>query len=139
MKVKIKKIHPDAVVSQYAKEGDAGLDLTAISVNMLESGAFEYATGLQIEIPEGYVGFVFPRSSIHKTGMRLANSVGVIDSGYRGEILCTFKEDAKLPLYSVGDRVAQLIILPYPNIQLEEVDELSQTERGEGRYGSTGK
>lgn len=140
MKIKIKKVHENAVIPKYGKFGDAGLDLTAVSWKELDSGAIEYDIGLQIEIPEGYVGLVFPRSSIQKFGMRLANAVGVVDSGYRGNLLCTFKiaEDS-LPTYNIGDRVAQLIILPHPYIDLVEVDNLSTSERGEGRYGSTGK
>ena len=110
--------------------------------------------GISLEIPEGFVGLVFPRSSIRKTGLQLSNSVGVIDSGYRGELQATFnkifgsermydevkiKEIQANEYYKVGDRIAQIMIIPYPPIEFVEVDELSNTERGEGGFGSTGK
>lgn len=153
MKVKIKRLHADAVVPQYSKTGDAGMDLTAIS--MVYEPVFgeydspkdypgyhywEYGTGLAVEIPIGFVGLVFPRSSISKTAMIMANSVGVIDSGYRGEIKQRFKSsDLRTGAhYKVGDRVAQLVIIPHPVIEFEEVEELANSERGVGGYGSTG-
>ena len=140
MKVKIKKLHPDAVIPSYAKPGDAGLDLTATSkVWDDKKEKVVFGTGLAVEIPEGYVGLIFPRSSICKTLMSLANSVGVIDSGYRGEIKFFFKPGYRPKRnYEVGDRIGQLIIMPYPQIELEEVAELSETERGEGGFGSSG-
>lgn len=136
LKVKFKKLHPDAVTPTYAKNGDAGLDLTAIYAISAEN-FIEYRTGIAVEIPEGYVGFVFPRSSVSKKkNFYLKNSVGVIDSGYRGEILLRFNtSDSR---YDAGEKIGQLIILPYPTIQLEEVEELSSTERGDGGFGSTG-
>lgn len=142
MDVKIKKLDPKAVIPKYAKLGDAGLDLTAISYgyDSLHDNHI-YGTGLAIEIPKGYVGLVFPRSSNRKTDAYMTNHVGVIDSGYRGEIMVTYKNKAfavfKQP-YHTGDRIAQLIIMPYPSINLVEVEELSETERGEGGHGSTG-
>jgi dUTP pyrophosphatase len=146
MKVKIKKLHPDAVIPNYAREGDAGMDLTAISKAKDDNGNIVYSTGLSIEIPTGYVGLIFPRSSVSKYNISLCNSVGVIDSGYRGEITLKFthvKNDDMLykrqPDYKEGDRIGQLIIIPYPQIEFEEVEELSETERGVGGYGSTGK
>ena len=150
MEVKIKKLHPNAVIPRYAKNSDAGLDLTAISANIEENGFYtEYGTGLSIEIPEGYVGLLYPRSSISNTKMVLSNSVGVIDSGYRGEIKLRFI-DTELEYendqyfggehcYEPGDRIGQLIILPYPKIEFIEVDELSETDRGQGGFGSSGK
>ena len=87
MKIKIKKLHPEAIIPSYATQGDAGMDMTAITAQIDKSGLFiEYGTGLAVEIPEGYVGLLFPRSSLSKTSLVLANHVGVIDSGYRGEI-----------------------------------------------------
>lgn len=143
MDVKIKKLDPKAVIPKYAKPGDAGMDLTAISLTYDEDhDSYIYGTGLAIEIPEGYVGFLFPRSSNRKTSSYMTNHVGVIDSGYRGEIIITYKNrdyDYHKPPYNKGDRVAQLIIMPYPTINLVEVEELSETERGEGGHGSTGK
>lgn len=147
MKVKIKKLHPEAVIPKYAKNGDAGLDLTAISQEFKRlpdnSKIITYETGLAVEIPEGYVGLIFPRSSISKTSLSLTNSVGVIDSGYRGEIKFKFRIDANSrPVqectYKTGERIGQLIIIPYPKVELEEVEELSSTERGIGGFGSSG-
>ena len=172
MKVRIKKLHENAVVPQYAKKGDAGMDLTAVDKYYDVHGCVVYRTGLAIEIPEGYVGLIFPRSSICKQDLTLTNAVAVIDSGFRGEILMKFKPalmfvsdeeglisdeddtfmcadgveipwDDRIPIsaldYEVGDRVAQLIIMPYPHIEFEEVEELTETERGDGGYGSTGR
>lgn len=144
MEVKIKKLNDDAIIPSYAKEGDAGLDLTATSYDCSENGHV-YGTGLAIEIPKGYVGLIFPRSSNRKTNAYLTNSVGVIDSGYRGEIMVTFKnrdiehDNAPFAPYKVGERVAQLIIMAHPAIKLVETEELSSTERGDGGHGSTGK
>lgn len=150
------------------------MDLTAVSMKIDEYGNICYGTGLAFEIPEGYVGLVFPRSSNHKKGVILTNCVGVIDSGYRGEVSFKFRplyekahsiasEEYKAYLkeshpdfdetqefvlleypgnnttFKVGDRIGQIIIMPYPQIEFEEVDELSETERGEQGYGSSGK
>lgn len=137
MQVKIKKLHDLVEIPTYAKKGDAGMDLTAVSIEKDAYGNAVIHTGLAVEIPEGYVGLVFPRSSISKYDMHLRNSVGVIDSGYRGEIMLKFSFLEDGALYQMGDKIAQLIILPYPQITFEEVDELSETERGEGGFGST--
>ena len=141
MKVKIKRLTPNSVIPSYAKSGDAGMDLTATSKFFDEYGNICYGVGLAFEIPEGYVGLLFPRSSIYKQDLFLTNSVGVIDSGYRGEITFKFKPvhfDIKHH-YQVGDRIGQLIIIPYPDIEFVEADELSDSERGEGGYGSSGR
>jgi dUTP pyrophosphatase len=139
MKVKIKRLHKDAVIPSYAKAGDAGLDLVATSIISFDKEQVTYGTGIAIEIPEGYVGLVFPRSSIRKYEQYLSNSVGVIDSGYRGEIQATFNSRYYADLkYKVGDKIAQILIMPYPSIEFEETDELSSTERGDGGFGSTG-
>lgn len=141
MKVKIKKVHPDAVIPQYAKESDAGLDLVATSIISNTTFQITYGLGIALEIPEGFVGLVFPRSSIRNTELTLSNSVGVIDSGYRGELQATFNKSNGLDSisYKVGDRVCQIMIIPHPIIELFEVDELSESARGEGGFGSTGK
>jgi len=144
MKVNIKKIHPDAVVPSYAKNGDAGLDLVATTIIGETLGSITYGLGIALEIPEGFVGLVFPRSSIRKTNLQLSNSVGVIDSGYRGELQATFNkiqgiDNVERENYKVGDRVCQIIIIPHPLIEFNEVNELSNTERGIGGFGSTGK
>ena len=147
MKVRIKKLNEGAIVPSYSKQGDAGMDLTAISISKDNVGNITYHTGLAVEIPQGYVGLLFPRSSISKKQQFLTNCVGVIDSRYRGEIMAKFKPvmgtyDTILELfesneYQVGDRIVQMIILPYPQIEFEEVEELSETERGYGGFGST--
>lgn len=150
MEIKIKKLNKKAIIPSYAKDGDAGLDLTCVSKEYSLSIDCEiYHTGIAVEIPNGYVGLVFPRSSNRNKAVYLPNSVGVIDSGYRGEILVSFKrrdcvddftieERLKLFSYDVGDRIAQLIIIPYPEINFIEVEELSDSERGIGGHGSTG-
>ena len=140
MLIKIKKLDPNAIIPSYAKMGDAGMDLTALSLTVDPNGFYtEYGTGLAIEIPEGYAGFIFPRSSASKTSQIQANCVGVIDSGYRGEIKVRLKELGNpRKLYQIGDRISQIIIMPVPNVIFEEVDELNTTDRGEGGFGSTG-
>ena len=138
MKLKFKKIFSTAKLPSYTKKGDAGMDLTAISLKK-ESSYWEYGTGLAMQVPEGYVGLLFPRSSISKTDHFLKNSVGVIDSGYRGEIKIRMSIPCLgAPCYSIGDRIAQLVIVKLPWVEIEEVDELSETDRGEGGFGSTG-
>lgn len=143
--VKFKKLNDEAVIPSYAKEGDAGLDLTAVSFEYDETlDAYVYHTGLAIEIPKGYVGLVYPRSSNRKTEAYMTNHVGVIDSGYRGEVLVTFKNrddsrNAINPPYVSGERVAQIIVMSYSMINPVEAEELSETERGTDGHGSTGK
>jgi dUTP pyrophosphatase len=139
MKVKIKKLHEDAVIPSYSKAGDAGMDLYSVRQEQDEHQNCVHYTGLAVEIPEGHVGLIYPRSSISKTSCFLRNSVGVIDSGYRGEIMIKFHCYTNFKVYDVGDRVAQLIIMPYPQVEFEEVEELSNTDRGTGGFGSTGE
>lgn len=169
MLVNIKKLVPEAVIPTYAKEGDAGMDLIATSVDHSNEHYIEYGTGLAVEIPEGYVGLIFPRSSNSKKDLQLCNSVGVIDSGYRGEIKLRYRRiinsapkrnfvvtdvefqeelESKVPIlrikadfscYGVGDKVGQIIIMPIPLISFNEVQKLSETVRGDGGFGSTGK
>jgi dUTP pyrophosphatase len=176
MKLKIKKLDPLATIPSYAKGGDACFDLTAVSVSSAND-YIEYDTGLAVEIPEGYVGLIFPRSSVTNKDLMLKNSVGIIDSGFRGSIRFRFnvvrqsirneatEEDYQTYFtenqitdpkqiqyirnkglsryspnsYNVGERIGQMMILPYPTVEFEEVDELSNTERGHGGYGSTGQ
>ena len=137
IKLSVKKLHEDAIIPTYARLGDAGLDLTAVGFK-IENSMIAYRLGIAVAIPEGHVGLIYPRSSISKTGLRLANSVGVIDSGYRGELLVKFDWDMKSPPYQVGDRVAQLVVMPIPFVTPQVVEELSDTERGSGGFGSTG-
>ncbi len=137
MKVKIKKLTESAVIPKYSKPGDAGMDLTITSIDHIDTEHVKYGFGLAFEIPAGYVGYIFPRSSCYKQRQILSNAVGVLDSGYRGEVGAVFI-GTSIERYKVGDRAAQLIIMPVPTIEFEEVEELSQTERGTGGYGSTG-
>lgn len=142
MKIKIKKLHPNSIIPFYAKPGDAGMDLTAIEMAMDEDNIV-YKIGIALEIPEGYCGLIFPRSSNSKKDLLLCNSVGVVDSAYRGEFIVKFKRLYKYHLeekmYSVGDKVAQLVIMPVPYVTFEESDTLSETDRGKGGFGSTGE
>ena len=171
MKVKIKRLSENAVIPTYSREGDAGLDLVATSKYFDEYGNAHYGTGLAFAIPENHVGLLFPRSSNAKKDLLLSNSVGVLDSNYRGELSFKFKpsvvffnnnyaeneeigeitdnfddivaptkdNDLELQDYNVGDRIGQIIIIPIPQIEFEEVGELTQTNRQDGSYGSTGK
>ena len=148
LEVKIKKLHKDAVIPKYDTVGSVGMDLTAVSKEYDEHGNVVFGTGLAIQIPEGYYADLRPRSSISKYDLVLANSVGTIDSDYRGELILKFKPsvyfgvnrgDDDGVMYDVGDRIAQLVILPYPKVSFVEVDELSDTERGTGGFGSTNK
>lgn len=160
MKVKFKRLNENAVMPKKAHPTDAGFDLVATSREIGEYGNIVYGTGLAVEIPEGYVGLAFPRSSVSKYDVAMANSTGVIDCHFRGEMKFKFKmaiEAGKLVtegagehffaqttypknrVYNVGDRIAQLIIMPIPEIEFEEVEELTATDRGDGGYGSTGK
>ncbi len=140
LNVKIKKLDPNAVIPIYSKFGDAGMDLTVTKIITQSTYDITYGFGIAIEVPVGYVGLVFPRSSIRKMELLLSNSVGVIDSGYRGEIQATFKKVEGLDgsYYKVGERAAQIMIIPYPKVSFIETDELSSTERGDGGFGSTG-
>lgn len=186
MKVRIKKLNKNAVMPAKAHGTDAGFDLVATSRVFDEHGSIVYGTGLAFEIPIGYVGLLFPRSSNAKTDLILSNSVGVLDSGYRGEVMFKFKPSLVVcdkgahgvspidylgsvqtdfdtqyvtfhgrcdsypdvekgckafepRMYEIGERIGQLIIIPIPEIRFEWSDNLSESERGTGGYGSTGK
>lgn len=143
LEVKVKKLNPNAVIPTYSKDGDAGMDLTITEIISTTNTDITYGFGIAMEIPKGYVGLIFPRSSVRKYDLLLTNSVGVIDSGYRGEIQATFKKYSDdLPfskIYNVGERGAQIIILPYPEVKFIESENLSDTERGSSGFGSSGK
>lgn len=142
MVIKIKKLNDKAIIPKYASEGAACFDLTAVSININRmTNQVTYGTGLAFEIPKGYKGLLYPRSSIIKTSVRLANCLGVIDSDYRGEVTCVFDEviDSKAAYYQIGDRICQMEIVPVEQVEFEEVNELDSTKRGSGSYGSTGK
>lgn len=139
----IKKTLPNAVLPIRGSDGAAGFDLTAATEKFrpeLTGPVWEYDTGLAFEIPPGYVGLVFPRSSITtKTSLTLGNCVGVIDSDYRGTVKFQFRPIPPGKKYNVGDRIGQIIIMPLPLVNFEEVGELNDTDRGQGGFGSTGQ
>lgn len=141
MKIKVKRLNELAMLPTKAHATDAGFDLYATSKIYDNDGNVVYGCGLAFEIPEGYMGLIFPRSSNAKKSLILSNSVGVIDAGYRGEVTAKFKclstfHDAE---YQIGERFAQLIVIPIPAVEFEEAEELSESERGVGGYGSSGK
>lgn len=146
MKLKVKKLVNDAVLPSYATEGSNGLDFTASGV-VITPDYVEVRTGIAVEIPKGYVGLLFPRSSISKKNMVLANGVGVIDEDYRGEVTFRFKvlEDRAAgvnkysKIYNQGEKIGQLLLVELPKIEVVEVEELDETVRGEGCFGSTDK
>lgn len=140
MLIKVKKLNPLAILPTKAHSTDAGFDLHAVSKNYDDDGNVVYGCGLAFEIPEGYMGLVFPRSSNAKKSLILSNSVGVIDAGYRGEVTAKFKRlhATNYSEYMIYERFAQLVVLPIPNIEFEEARELSDSERGTGGYGSSG-
>lgn len=172
MKIKVKRLRENAVLPTYAHPDDAGIDLFA-STKERKGSCISYGTGIAVEIPNGYVGLVFPRSSVYKTNLIMENCVGVIDPNYRGEISvlfypifynlypaglknlwkyflkCLHFRRERCPnynlsvicgdSYNVGERIGQLVIIKKNKIEWNEVEELSDTDRGEGGLGSTGK
>lgn len=190
LKIKIKKVDPRAVMPKKAHPTDAGFDLTAVSRVFAADGTATYGTGLAFEIPEGYVGYLFPRSSVYKQDQHLTNCVGVLDSGFRGEVKFKFKptlvyidnpdiidntatepwqhegtdqtdvntqqvtfhgrsekypdiREGCLPFpfraYEVGERIGQIIIMPYPKVEYEFAEELSESDRGSTGFGGSGR
>lgn len=146
MELKFKRLDTEkAIMPIRAYKGDAGLDLTATDITLEPNECGQtvvvYHTGLAVEIPEGYVGLLFPRSSIAKKSMFLTNCVGVIDSGYRGEITAKMHitTDAAPAIYKVGEKFMQLIVMPFVDIDIVESADLSESDRGEGGYGSSDK
>ena len=139
--IKYKKLHPDAKAPKQGHYGDAGFDLSVYFVEPIKGeNAVIIHSGICVEIPYGYQGELRARSSVHKTGTILSNGVGTIDAGYRGEVKGVFYLDKNNEeFFDVGDRFAQLVIMPAPAVEYVEVEELSASERGENGYGSTGK
>ena len=135
--LKVKKLHPDAVLPSYAREGDAAMDVVAVNREVTDK-YIQYGTGLAFEIPKGYVCLIFSRSSVTNKDLMLKNAVGILDSGYRGELVLRFQKLGN-DVYEVGDRVGQIMIIPVPNVKIQEVQELSDSSRGTGGFGSTGK
>ena len=140
--MKIKRLHPDAIVPTLGSAAAAGYDLYALYPCDLEPGStYLIHTGWAMEIPDGFWGGIYARSGLAtKKGLRPANCVGVIDSDYRGEIGVALHNDGKeAQAIHIQDRIAQIVIAPYLSVEFNEVDELEDTDRGEGGFGSTGK
>jgi dUTP pyrophosphatase len=143
MEINFKKLSDKAVEPTKAHDSDAGFDLSVakITTEIGEDGQLILVvhTDISIEIPTGYVGYIFPRSSICKKSIYLTNSVGVIDSGYRGEITAKMKSNTNVipAVYKEGDRFGQLIIMSIPTITFNETDKLSESDRGTDGYGSS--
>lgn len=156
--VKVKRMNPDAPMPVYAHDGDAGFDLCVTRDATLKPGETKIlGTGIATSIPKGCVGMVFPRSGLGSRGLTLSNCCGIIDSGYRGEICAPLhnnhprmgiirrivarlrgENDGTMSV-KAGERVCQMLVMPYGQATLVEADELDDTERGEGGFGSTGR
>lgn len=138
----IQRLDPSVELPTYAYEGDAGLDLRSSEDVVLAPGERRLvSTGLAVAIPEGYAGFVQPRSGLAlREGLSMANTPGLIDSHYRGELkVCAINLDPHEPIHIVkGERIAQLVIQRVPQVRLREVSELDATDRGTGGFGSSG-
>ena len=145
MQIKIKKVNPNAKLPTHGSEQAAGYDLYACldteNITIDAHKTVKVPTGLSMAIPEGYFGAIFARSGLAaKEGLRPANCVGVVDSDYRGEFIVMLHNDTNEPkTVENGDRVAQLVVMPYMTIDFEETDSLDETQRGTGGFGSTGK
>ena len=144
MKVRIKKLSDRAIIPTYGSAGSAGGDLYSAEENevlIAPSQTVLIGTGLAVEIPDGYVGLVYARSGLAtKSGLAPANKVGVIDSDYRGEIKVALHNHSTEPkVIAKGERIAQMVIAPYLKVEYDEVEDLSDTIRGDGGFGSTGK
>ena len=143
MLVKVKKLSENAKLPTYGSEFSAGADLyaaTDVSINIPAGETLFIGTGIAVEIPEGYVGLVYARSGLAcKSGLAPANKVGVIDSDYRGEIkVALYNHSKEARTIAAGERIAQLVVTPFLKCDYEEAEELSDTSRGEGGFGSTG-
>ena len=155
-RIRFKKLVPEAVEPTKAHDNDAGFDMVAVSKKETDQ-YIQYGTGIALEIPDGMVGLIYPRSSVTKKDLMLKNSVGIIDAGYRGEVSFRFNKlvtvnteamtiamnnfitSVNKEYYEVGDKIGQIIFQTLPEVTLLETDELDDSERGEGGYGSTGK
>lgn len=139
MKIKVKKLKPDAKLPKYALPGDAGMDVYAMEeITLAPGGHARFWHGFALEFPEGYVALVMDKGSISKAGLHTMG--GVFDAGYRGEYNSHLVNLSAEPYtFKAGDKVAQIVVMPIAVGELEEVDTLSETVRGEGRFGSTGK
>jgi dUTP pyrophosphatase len=139
MQLKIKKLHPNAVLPKRAHSTDAGLDLTATSLEVKDNQAI-YGTGIAVDIPEGYVGLLCARGSICKKDLILNNGIGIVDSGFSGEVKAIFNSTnmKSKPIYELGERVCQLVIVPCMLWDVQEVSDLPKSDRGSGSHGSSG-
>ncbi len=144
MKIAIKKLRPDAILPTYGTQFSAGADLYAVTdgdISVAPGQTILVHTGLAFEIPEGYVGLVYARSGLAtKRGLAPANKVGVIDADYRGEVMVAlYNQSSETQTLSLGERIAQIVIAPFLHAEFHEANELSDTVRGAGGFGSTGK
>ena len=144
MKIQIKKLNENATIPTRGSDRAAGYDLYACLENEVVIGAGEtvkIGTGLSIAVPDGYFGAIFARSGLAaKEGLRPANCVGVADSDYRGEYIVALHNDSAVSrVVTPGERIAQLVVMPYLSVEFDEVDALDETERGAGGFGSSGK
>jgi dUTP pyrophosphatase len=144
MEILAKRLHPDAVIPRYANDGDAGCDLVAVESRTLRAGGGRalIATGLAVAIPEGHGGFVLPRSGLaSRHGVTCANSPGLIDPGYRGEVKVALVNLDPEQDYEIqkGDRIAQLVVIALTPSEFSLVEELPPASRGDGGFGSTGR
>lgn len=140
MKINVKKLHKDAQLPVYATGGAGAFDLFSTNYGLVpRNGRYVFNTGLAFEIPQGYVMLLFSRSGHgFNHGVRLANCVGVIDSDYRGEVKVKLKSDEELKVVVKGERIAQALVLPVEQVFFEEAEDLSDTDRGDKGFGSTG-
>jgi dUTP pyrophosphatase len=142
IEVAVRRLRDDAVLPRQAYEGDAGLDLSACERVLLGPGERAVVpTGVAVEIPDGYAGFVQPRSGLAaRHGITIVNSPGLVDSGYRGEVLVVLLNTDRNESFTVepGMRIAQLVVLPVPQVDLSEVEALAESERGARGHGSSG-
>lgn len=142
MSIQFQRLHPDAQLPSRANPGDAGLDLrSVIDVQVAPGERVMVPTGLAVAVPEGFAGLVLPRSGMAtRYGLTLANAPGLIDAGYRGEVICAVVNlDREHPVHiSAGDRIAQLLVVPFATDEPEWADELPETARGQGGFGSSG-
>ena len=144
MQISVRRLHPDAVLPSAAHEGDAGCDLVAVASVTLAAGGGRamVPAGFAMALPAGTAGFVLPRSGLaSRHGITCANAPGLIDAGYRGEVKVALVnlDPTNDYVVQVGDRIAQLVVLPVPTVTFLEVDELDASERGEGGFGSSGR
>ena len=139
LQVNFTRLHADADIPRFMTPGAAAVDLSSIAYEELDDGYFSYNTGLAIELPPGTCAQLFPRSSIYRKNAILANSIGLIDSDYRGPIIAIFKSLDGNPPYGLGERCCQLVISTLPTVTFTEVPELGKTQRGAGGFGSTGR